>query len=199
MRKNQKQCLFLDLNLFMRLGGISFMELKSEKSIKEYLKKLPDDTIIKYYLDVEYSPFPVLVIEEYTRRFKRKTKDQIVKDLKYQTRLARKKTKQLGKMAKKNKLVHELTNEKSEEIIKQAKKKGYEISETILQKSGRLGSRLKKTTKSRVQKGITSGKKLKRTNQKNLELLEKLGELKKAGIITNKEFQEKKKKILSKI
>ncbi|MFQ5782486.1 MAG: SHOCT domain-containing protein [Nitrosopumilus sp.] len=175
------------------------MELKSEKSIKEYLKKLPDDTIIKYYLDVEYSPFPVLVIEEYTRRFKRKTKDQIVKDLKYQTRLARKKTKQLGKMAKKNKLVHELTNEKSEEIIKQAKKKGYEISETILQKSGRLGSRLKKTTKSRVQKGITSGKKLKRTNQKNLELLEKLGELKKAGIITNKEFQEKKKKILSKI
>jgi len=30
-------------------------------------------------------------------------------------------------------------------------------------------------------------------------LLEKLGELKKAGIITNKEFQEKKKKILSKI
>ncbi|PBO84967.1 MAG: hypothetical protein COA77_06965, partial [Thaumarchaeota archaeon] len=29
--------------------------------------------------------------------------------------------------------------------------------------------------------------------------LEKLGALKKAGIITNKEFQEKKKKILSKI
>ena len=41
------------------------MEIKSEKSIKEYLKKLPDDTIIKYYSDVEYSPFPILVIEEY--------------------------------------------------------------------------------------------------------------------------------------
>ena len=50
------------------------MELKSEKSLKEYLKTLPDDTIIKYYLDVEYSPFPLLVIEEYTRRFKRKIK-----------------------------------------------------------------------------------------------------------------------------
>jgi hypothetical protein len=36
------------------------MELKSEKSIKEYLEKLPDDTIIKYYLDVEYSPFPII-------------------------------------------------------------------------------------------------------------------------------------------
>jgi hypothetical protein len=37
------------------------MELKSEKSIKKYLEKLPDDTIIKYYLDVEYSPFPILI------------------------------------------------------------------------------------------------------------------------------------------
>ena len=50
------------------------MNLKSEKSIKEYLKTLPDDTIIKYYLDVEYTPFPVLLIEEYSRRFKQKTK-----------------------------------------------------------------------------------------------------------------------------
>jgi len=160
------------------------MELKSEKSLKEYLKTLPDDTIIKYYLDVEYSPFPLLVIEEYTRRFKRKTKDQIIKDLKFQTRLARRKTQELGKLATKNKFVHELTREKSEEIIKQAKKKGYEISESILQKSGMLKSKLKKSRQSK---------------QKNLDLLEKLGALKKAGIITNKEFQEKKKKILSKI
>jgi len=160
------------------------MELKSEKSLKEYLKTLPDDTIIKYYLDVEYSPFPLLVIEEYTRRFKRKTKDQIIKDLKFQTRLVRRKTQELGKMATKNKFVHELTREKSEEIVKQAKKKGYEISESILQKSGMLKSKLKKRTQSK---------------QKNLDLLEKLGALKKAGIITNKEFQEKKKKILSKI
>ena len=160
------------------------MELKSEKSIIEYLKTLPDDTIIKYYLDVEYSPFPILVIEEYTRRFKRKTKDQIVKDLKLQTRLAKKKTQELGKRAAKNKLVHEITSEKSEEIVKQAKKKGYEISESIIQKSGMLKSKLKKNTRSK---------------QKNLDLLEKLGALKKAGIITNKEFQEKKKKILSTI
>ncbi|MBN4046359.1 SHOCT domain-containing protein [Nitrosarchaeum koreense] len=42
-------------------------------------------------------------------------------------------------------------------------------------------------------------KKSRQSKQKNLDLLEKLGALKKAGIITNKEFQEKKKKILSKI
>ena len=48
------------------------MVLKSEKSFKEYLKKLPDDTIIKYYSDVEYSPFPVILIQEYTRQFSTK-------------------------------------------------------------------------------------------------------------------------------
>ena len=115
------------------------MELKSEKSIKEYLEKLPDDTIIKYYLDVEYSPFPILVIEEYTRRFKRKTKNEIIKDLKLQSRLAKKKTKELGTMAKKHKLVDDVTREKSEEIIKQAKKKGYEISEKLVTRGSILG------------------------------------------------------------
>jgi len=81
------------------------MNLKSEKSIKEYLKTLPDDTIIKYYLDVEFTPFPVLLIEEYSRRFKQKTKNELVKDLKYQTSLAKKKTRKLSDMAKKQKLV----------------------------------------------------------------------------------------------
>lgn len=158
------------------------MILKSEKSIKEYLKKLPDDTIIKYYLDVEYSPFPVLVIEEYTRRFKQKTKNEIIKDLKYQSRLARKKTQELGKMAKKHRLVDDITTQKSDEIIKQAKKKGVKISQAILKKKASLKTRLKKTP-----------------TQKHLEELEKLGELKKQGLVTAKEFQETKKKILSKI
>lgn len=165
------------------------MELKSEKSIKEYLEKLPDDTIIKYYLDVEYSPFPILVLEEYTRRFKRKTKNEIIKDLKLQTRLAKKKTKELGTMAKKHKLVDDVTRQKSEEIFEHAKKKGYSISEKIATKGSILGSKLKNKTKST----------LKYSSNKDLDLLKKLGDLQKAGIITNKEFQEKKKKILSKI
>lgn len=169
------------------------MELKSEKSIKEYLQKLPDDTIIKYYLDVEYSPFPILVIEEYTRRFKRKTKDEIIKDLKFQTRLAKKKTKELGAMAKRRKLVDDVTREKSEEIIKHAKKKGYDIGERIASKGSKLGSRLKMKTKSTIES------RTKNKSVKDLDLLKKLGDLQKAGIITKKEFDEKKKKILSKI
>ena len=175
------------------------VELKSEKSIKEYLKTLPDDTIIKYYLDVEYSPFPVLLIEEYTRRFKRKTKNEIIKDLKLQTRLAQKKTKELGAMAKKHKLVDDVTREKSEEMINHAKKKGYTISKKIALKGGIFGSRLKKKTKSGIRSGIKVGKNLKTSSHDDLDLLKKLAELQKAGIITSKEFQEKKKKILSKI
>jgi len=167
------------------------MELKTEKSIKEYLKTLPDDTVIKYYLDVEFTPFPVLIIEEYTRRFKRKTKDEIIKDLKYQARLARKKTQELVKMAKKHKLLDDVARQKSEDIIKQAKKKGYQISEQVVKKSGILGSKLRKSAKSSVERGIKVGKKLKTPKHKHLELLENLGKLKKAGIITNKEFQEK--------
>jgi len=161
------------------------MKIKSEKSVKEYLEKLPDDTIIKYYLDVEYSPFPILIIEEYTRRFKKKTKNEIIKDLKLQTRLVKKKTKELGSMAKKRKLVDDVTRQKSEEIIQHAKKKGYRISEKIAVKGSTLSSRIKKRVKS--------------SSSKDLDLLIKLGDLQKAGIITTKEFEEKKKKILSKI
>ena len=174
------------------------MELKSEKSIKEYLTKLPDDTIIKYYLDVEYSPFPILVIEEYTRRFKRKTKNEIIKDLKLQSRLAKKKTKELGSMAK-HKLVDDVTRQKFEEIIKHAKKKGYKISEKITIKGSSLKSKLKKKTKSGIESGLKAKKKFKSSGHEELDLLKKLGDLQKAGIITKKEFDEKKKKILSKI
>lgn len=172
------------------------MNLKSEKSIKEYLKTLPDDTIIKYYLDVEFTPFPVLIIEEYSRRFKQKTKNELVKDLKYHTSLAKKKTRKLSDMAKKQKLVDDITKEKSEEIIQHAKKKGYEISQKIANKSTRIKLKLKNKKQSLKTKAI---KKLTTSKSEYLDLLEKLGNLKEAGIISSKEFEEKKKKILSRI
>ncbi len=176
-----------------------YVELKSEKSIKEYLKKLPDDTIIKYYLDVEYSPFPILVIEEYTRRYKQKTKNEIIKDIKLQSRFAKKKAKELGSMAKKHKVIDDVTRQKSEEFIKHAKNKGYRISEKIASKGSVFGSKLKKKTKSGIKSGLRAKNNLQKSKPEHLDLLKKLGDLQKAGIITTKEFQEKKKKILSKI
>ena len=171
------------------------MELKSEKSIQNFLKTLSDDQIIKYYLDVEYSPFPVLIIDEYTHRFKQKTKDEIMKKLKFQARLAKRKSRQLGGLVKRKKLIGDLTQQKSEEIIHQARKKGFQVSESLLKQGSTLKSKMKKS----AQKGIKAGKKLKASSTKELELLEKLGNLKKAGIITEKEFQDKKKKILKRI
>ena len=175
------------------------MALKSEASFKEYLKKLPDDTIIKYYSDVEYSPFPVILIQEYTRRFQQKSKNEIIKDLKYQTRLARKKTQEISKMAKKRISVDDVTKQKSQKIINQAKRKGYSFGEKISIRHHKISSKLKDTAKSKIQKTVNVGKNLKTSKKENLELLENLAKLKDAKIITTKEFQEKKKKILSKI
>ena len=56
-----------------------------------------------------------------------------------------------------------------------------------------------KTVKSTIQETVNAGKKLKTSKKENLEILEKLAKLKDAGIITAKEFQDKKKKILSNI
>ena len=148
---------------------------------------------------MEYSPFPVLLIQEYTRRFQQKSKNEIIKDLKYQTRLARKKTQEISKMAKKHTMIDDLTKQKSQEIIDQAKRKGYGISEKISIKRHKISSKLKKTAKSKIQKTVDVGRNLKISKKENLELLENLAKLKDAGIITSKEFQEKKKKLLSKI
>jgi len=175
------------------------MALKSEQSFKEYLKKLSDETIIRYYSDVEYSPFPILVIQEYTQRFEQKTKTEILKDLKYQTRLAKKKTQEISQMAKKHKLIDDVTKQKSQEIVEQAKRKGFKISEKISDKRHVLSSKLKTTAKSKIQKTVNASKSLKSSKKENLELLESLAKLKDAGVITAKEFQEKKKKLLSTI
>ena len=158
------------------------MELKTEKSICEFLETLPDDTIIKYYLDVEYSPFPVLIIKEYQRRFKKKSRQEILKKLSYQASLAKKKSKELGRMARQNKLINDITKQKSEEILRQAKKKGLKISSNFSKKA-------KKSLKNRFGS----------STEANLRILEKLAKLKKSGAITEKEFQAAKRKILQKI
>ena len=93
-------------------------------------------------------------------------------------------------------LINDITKEKSEEIIQHAKKKGYEISQKIVNKSTRIKLKLKNKKQSLKTKAI---KKLTTSKSDYLDLLEKLGNLKKAGIITSKEFEEKKKKILSRI
>ena len=102
-------------------------------------------------------------------------------------------------MAKQNTLIDDVDKQKSHIMFDQAKRKGYRISEKISNKRNILSSKLKKTTKSKIQKTVDVGKSFKTSKKEYLELLEDLAKLKTAGIITTKEFQVKKRKILSKI
>jgi len=139
---------------------------KSEAHLIKYLKSLPDSRIKQFYDAVEWTPYPVLVIKEFQRRFQ-PNDDEFVDKLLESVDDAKRKGQKIGKMAK---------------------IRGIKLSQ-------RVKSRAKKT----VSKKITKAKRMIRSSDGNVELLKKLGELKKAGIITNKEFQAKKKQLLDKI
>ncbi len=78
---------------------------------------------------------------------------------------------------------------------KEAQKKSIE-----LKKIARIeGDKLKAEGERRINKNVAKVKKMTSSERNDLETLAKLGELRKAGILTQKEFQSKKKKILKKI
>jgi len=140
------------------------LQKKSETYFKDYLKGIPNEQLIQFYDDVEWTPFPVLVIKEYQNRFKTKNKKEVVQKLKSHAEIAKEKAKELQSLAK----------NRSSKVSKKLKTKGKKLTKSI-----------SKT------KFISS--------EKNLTILEKLGELNKKGVITNKEFQEKKKELLKRI
>lgn len=140
------------------------MKNRSEDYFKKYLKNVTKEQLVQFYDDVEWTPFPVLVIEEYQRRFNVKNQKDISQKLK----------------------IAELAKEKTRELRALAKKRGSNVSK-ILRSEGE-----------KISKSVESTKRL-ATSERNLMVLEKLGELNKKGVITNKEFQEKKKEILKRI
>ena len=137
---------------------------KSEKYFKNYLENISNEQLVKFYNDVEWTPFPVLVLKEYQNRFQTKNKKEVLKKLKVHAKNTKEKTKELRSLAK-------------TQSSKVAKK---------------LQTKSKKLTKSISEIKLIS-------SEKNLKILEKLGELNKKNIITDKEFQEKKKEILKRI
>ena len=142
------------------------MNKKSEEFFIKYLKTLPDNHIKQFYNDVEWTPYPVLVIKEFQRRFKPKDTEFLDKLL---------------------------------ESVDDAKKKGQKIGKLAKIRGIKLSKRVKTRTKKTVLKKITKAKRMIRSSNDSVELIKKLGELKKAGIITNKEFQAKKMQLLDKI
>ena len=142
------------------------MNKKSESFFIKYLKSLPDSHIKQFYNDVEWTPYPVLVIKEFQRRFK--PKDDIFIDRLFQS-------------------------------ADEAKKKGQKIGRLAKLRSVRLSKRVSTQAKKSVSKKISKAKRIIRSSEQNVELIKKLGELKKAGLITNQEFLAKKKQLLDKI
>ena len=143
-----------------------FVNEKSEEFFIKYLKTLPNSHIKQFYNDVEWTPYPVLIIKEFQRRFKPKDAEFLDKLL---------------------------------ESVDDAKKKGQKIGKLAKIRGVKLSQRVKLRAKKTVSKKITKAKRMIRSSDDNVELIKKLGELKKAGIITNKEFQAKKKQLLDKI
>ena len=139
---------------------------KSEKHLIKYLKSLPDNQIKQFYDAVEWTPYPVLVIKEFQRRFQPNDDEFVDKLL---------------------------------ESIGEAKEKGQKIGKMAKIRGLKLSKQVKTEARKTVSKKITKAKRMIRSSDDNLELLKKLGELKKAGIISSKEFQTKKKQLLDKI
>ena len=140
------------------------MPEKSEKSFQEYLSNISDNQLIQFYDDLEWTPFPVLVIKEYQNRFKSKNKKVVLEKLKKHTEIAKAKSRILQSIAKK----------KGSTTTSKIKTKGKEIGEHL-------------------------GETISPSYEKNLRILEKLGDLNKKGIITKKEFNQKKKELLRRI
>lgn len=77
----------------------------------------------------------------------------------------------------------------------QAKKTSFELR----RKAEKEGESLKKKGVTKLNEGILAAKNATTNVEQDLIALEKLAKLKKSGVITEKEFQEKKKKILARI
>ena len=142
------------------------MDEKSEDFLIKYLKTLPDKHIKQFYNDVEWTPYPILVIKEFQRRFKPNDEEFLEKLL---------------------------------ESVDEAKRKGQKIGKLAKIRGLKLSKQVRARAKKTVSKKITKAKRMIRSSEDNVELIRKLGELKKAGIISNKEFQVKKKQLLDKI
>ena len=78
---------------------------------------------------------------------------------------------------------------------KEAQKKSIEFKKLAKVE----GEKLKAEGERKINKSIAKAKKLTSSEKNDLDTLAKLGELRKAGILTEKEFQLKKKKILNRI
>ena len=95
---------------------------------------------------------------------------------------------------------------KADEALEEAVELGSMTAKQASKTSKALRSQAKKEKETlqkkgiaRINEGISNAKKITGNTHDDLEILKKLGKLRKADVITEKEFQAKKKKILDRI
>ena len=92
--------------------------------------------------------------------------------------------------------------EKLKDTVNDAKATGEALSKVALEKGKEglsVGAELSKKGSSSIEKSIASAKKSLSSSDEMITLIERLGKLKESGLITEKEFQAKKKELLEKI
>lgn len=72
-------------------------------------------------------------------------------------------------------------------------------SKKIHKKARKEGKKIKIEGQKKIRSGISSAKKMSQSREASLKTLEKLGKLKKTGVITEEEFNAKKKEILDRV
>lgn len=95
---------------------------------------------------------------------------------------------------------------RADEVLEDAVEFGTMTAKQAAQASKELQNRAKKESEQlhkrgtkKINESISAAKNVTADTEDDLATLEKLGKLRKAGVITQKEFQEKKKKILDRI
>jgi len=101
----------------------------------------------------------------------------------------------MARRKKSNEFIIDKLLKKAEE----AKKTGLELTRIAVEQAELSGRELSKEGRKKISESIAAAKKKFSSGEEDLAMLEKLGKLRKAGIITEKEFQTKKKEILKRI
>ena len=118
----------------------------------------------------------------------------------------KKKTRHIERFLKRaDKAIEEGIN-KADEILDDAVELGVmaagqakKTSKKIRKKAEKESASLKQKGVLKLNEGIFAAKKVTSNTKEDLKTLERLGKLRESGVLTEKEFQEKKKKILARI
>ncbi|NIP62800.1 MAG: hypothetical protein GWN01_12860, partial [Nitrosopumilaceae archaeon] len=73
------------------------------------------------------------------------------------------------------------------------------FSKYAKEKGPELGKQIETESRQRWEKGVLMARKATSSHEKILDLIEKLGNLKERGLITNEEFDAKKKELLDRL